>query len=175
MNKLVKVISARLDNLGRLLVKFTGSGREDTQEVVTVSSFGIDSVPIKDLIAIQAKTQVSGESVVVGFILKDRVAEVGETRIYSTDENGVTQQYIHLKNDGTAEFGGTGDFLVRYNELKTGFDQLKSDFNSLITAYNSHVHPSPAGGSTGPTPSTGSPSSADISSSKITEFNTFAS
>lgn len=177
MNKLVKVISARLDNLGRLLVKFTGSGREDTQEVVTVSSFGIDSFPIKDLIAIQAKTQVSGESVVVGFILKDRVADVGETRIYSTNENGVVQQYIHLKNDGTAEFGGTGDFLTRYLPTAATIEEIQDDIATLKNILSTWVPVPNDGGAALKTAAASwaaTPLIESISDAKITEFNTFA-
>lgn len=178
MNKLVKVISSRLDSLGRLLVKFTGSGRDDTQEVVTVSSFGIDSVPIKDLIAIQAKTQVSGESVIVGFILKNRIANIGETRIYSTNENGDVQQYIHLKNDGTADFGGTGDFLTRYSPMAATIEEIQNDIATLKNVLSTWIPVPNDGGAALKTAATSwasTPLVENISNAKITEFNTLVS
>ena len=64
---------------------------------------------------------------------------------------------------------GTGDFAVRFSDLKTGFDQLKSDFNNFITQkYNLHTHPVIAVGSpTSPTTLIGTSSTSSIDSAKI--------
>jgi len=59
-----------------------------------------------------------------------------------------------------------GDYMVRYNELKTAFDQLKSDFNNLVTVFNAHTQ-TVTGGVAGPPATSGVPSSADMSGSKI--------
>lgn len=174
-----KLISNSIDSLGRMVSKFLRIGKGDIQEVVTSGSFGIDSRAVKDIIAIHAKTGVSGESVVIGFINKDCLSEIGENRLFSTDENGNLKQYIWLKNNGDIHFGGDVGNLTRYQELKSGFDQLKTDFNSLVTAYNSHVHittatigATPTPGTISPTISVGTPSTADISNSKIDKFKT---
>lgn len=59
-----------------------------------------------------------------------------------------------------------GDYAVRYNELKTAFDQLVQDFNNLVTVFNAHTQP--VTGSTAGAPVTpGVPSTADMSNAKI--------
>ena len=158
MNKIIKVISSQIDSTGRRLIKSLGWGADDVQETLNVAPFGDDSCPVKDMVAIYATTSDIGNPVVIGYVNKNQ---------------------IHLKNDGTAEFGGNTDFMVRYSELEVGFNALKSDFNSLVTSYNSHIHITTATvsatavpGIIAPTPSTGTPSTADISGSKIDEIKT---
>ena len=177
MNKIVKIISSKVDDRNRRLIKSLGWGSDDVQEVLNVSDFGDDSHPVENMVAIYAETTDIGNPVVIGYINKNQISEVGEKRIFSTDTDGNVVFALHLKNDGTAEFGGNSDFLVRYNELKTGFDQLKSDFNSLISAFNTHTHATAATGP--PVPPTpipsqipATPSSADISGAKIDEIKT---
>lgn len=177
MITVVKMISNSYDSLGRLISKFQRMGKADIQEVITVGPFGIDSRAIKDMVAIHAQTGVSGESVVIGFINKDCIAAIGENRIFSTDENGVSSTYIHLKNDQTMEIGGNTDFMVRYSELENAFDELKNDHNDLVTAFNSHMHATAATGPPSiPTPIPSSipatPSTADITGAKIEEIKT---
>ena len=48
MNKIVKVISTIISE-GSTKIKFLGSGKNDIQEKNQVSSYGIDSNPIKDM------------------------------------------------------------------------------------------------------------------------------
>lgn len=65
-----------------------------------------------------------------------------------------------------------GDFMVRFNELKTGFDQLKLSFNTFVSSiYNLHTHISNIPGlpSSVPVP-LGVTSTASINSAKITEI-----
>ena len=152
-------------------------GKSDVQECRQVAPYGSDSNPVKDMVAIYAPTGEDGKNVILGYVNKDQIADVGENRQFSTDENGDLSFYLHLKNDGTAEFGGNTRTMVRYQELESAFNQLKSDFNTLVTAYNSHTHPyvglAPAApGNTTPTTSSGSTSSADISGAEITEIKT---
>jgi hypothetical protein len=179
MNKIIKVISSQIDETGRRLIKSLGWGADDVQETLNVAPFGDDSCPVKDMVAIYATTSDIGNPVVIGYVNKNQIADVGEKRIFSTNADGVEQIALHLKNDGTAEFGGNTDFMVRYSELEVGFNALKSDFNSLVTSYNSHIHITTATvsatavpGVIAPTPSTGTPSTADISGSKIDEIKT---
>ena len=179
MNKIIKVISSQIDSKGRRLIKSLGWGADDVQETLNVTPFGDDSSPIKDMVAIYSETSDIGNPVVIGYVNKNQIADVGEKRIFSTDANGVEQISLHLKNDGTAEFGGNSDFMVRYSDLETAFNQLKSDLNALTTAYNSHIHittatvlATPTPGIIAPTLSTGTPSTADISGAKINEIKT---
>ena len=174
---IVKVISTSFDSLGRLLPKFQRMGLNDVQETISSAPFGIDSNPIKDMVAVYSPTGVKGEAVIIGYINKDCLTDVGETRIFSTDENGELQTFIHLKNDGDIHFGGNNGNLTRFQELESGFDQLKADLNNLISAFNSHVHATAATGPPStptPVPSVvpATPSTATISGAKIDEFKT---
>ena len=169
--KVIKVISTAYNSTNQLLTKLLKSGRSDVQEVKTASIPGIDSNPTKDMIALYETTDVSGENFVVGFILKDRIAKPGETRIFATDENGVVKNYIYLRDNGDIEFGGTAGNLVRYQELETAFNELNNKFNTFISNYNTHIHPTPSGASSPPTVP-GQSSTADITGAKIDKFKT---
>lgn len=61
-----------------------------------------------------------------------------------------------------------GDFLARFDELKTGFDQLKSDFNAFLTHVHSGV--TTGGGVSGPATPPATVSTASIDSAKIDEL-----
>lgn len=177
MIKLGKLISNSFDSIGRLLTKSQVTGKGDIQEVVTSGPFGFDSRAVKDMVAIYAQTAVSGENVVIGFINKDLITEIGESRIFSTDSNGELQTFIHLKNDGNIHFGGDNGNLTRYQELEQAFNDLKGTVNDLVSAFNTHVHPTAATGPPStPTPVPSSipatPSTADISGAKIDELKT---
>lgn len=174
--QLIKVISTTLDDVKRRLVKYLRFGVGDVQESVVSAPFGIDSNPIPEMVAIYAQTTGKGDTVVVGFINKELLADVGETRLFSTNDAGALQTYIHLKNDGNMEIGGASDNMVRFSELKAGFDQLKSDVNSHITNWNAfataYVPGGPAAPGLPPTATTSSSSSASVDSSKIDEIKT---
>lgn len=145
-------------------IKVLRYGKSDVQTAYNCLPHGIDSKPIKDKLAIHIKTSNNSESVIVGYIDKSATTNEGECRVYATNSNGVEVFSIYLKNDGTVEFGGNTDNLVRFSELKAGFDQLKSDFNTFLT----HVH---GGAGTPPAPPQ-LPSTASIDSAKIDEIKT---
>lgn len=169
---LVKVISTEIDNLNRRLVKFLRFGKSDVQTSLEAAPFGVDSNPIEDMVAIYAETGEKGKTTIIGYLNKNQLAEPGETRLYSTDDDGEQQFYIWLRKDGTVEIGGDTKHMVRYEELQTAFDELKSDFNTFITIFNNHVHSgvAPGPGLTSFTTTTGSPSAADITPAKIDEI-----
>lgn len=173
MLNFVKVISTRIED-GKRFIKFLRYGKYDVQESVESLPFGIDSNSPKDWIAVYATTGEIGQTTIVGYINKRQISDVGEFRIYSLDSENVLATYIHLKNDGTMEIGGDTDFMVRFSELKSGFDRLKDDFNDHLTNYNTHVHAgvTVGAGSTAVTTSVSPPSGASIDASKIDEIKT---
>lgn len=178
MGTVGKVLSTAIKG-GKRFVKMLLLGKDDTQEVHNLDSWGVDSHAIKDSACVVLNTGVRGQSVVVGYVNIEQIAEVGERRTFSTDKDGNLKFYIHQKNDGTCEIGGDTDNMVRYSELKTAFDELKADFNNLVAAYNSHIHittatvaATPTPGIISPTTSTGTPSTADVSGAKIDEIKT---
>lgn len=166
-----KILSSIIEN-GKLIIKILASGSSDVKTAFNISPFGIDSNPTKDYRAIYANTEVKGEKVLLGIFNENVLTDIGEIRIYSEDSPKNQSFYIHLKNDGTCEIGGDSNFMVRFNELETGFNELKDDHNSLVTAFNSHVHPTAAVGPPSvPTPVPGtipvSSSDANITNAKI--------
>ena len=163
---LSKIISTAIVK-GLLKVKVLGLGSSDVKTVFNLLPFGIDSNPSKDYRAIYADTGINGEKVLLGVLNKQILAEAGEIRIFSEIE-GEIATFIHLKKNGKIELGGDSNFIAKFNELKTGFDQLKGDLNSHIQNYNSHVHPgvTAGGASTAVTVSTSTESEADIDEAK---------
>ncbi|MCK4521530.1 MAG: hypothetical protein KAU20_03070, partial [Nanoarchaeota archaeon] len=102
---------------------------------------GIDSSPVEDLIAVYSPTQQNGRDVILGYLCRNALADVGELRLFSTDSNGVEKNYIWLKNNGSIELGGDADNAVRYSKLEKAFNELKDDHNNLASSFVSHVHP----------------------------------
>lgn len=161
-----KVISNEIDKLKRRLIKVTRFGKSDTQTSLEAMPFGVDSVPVEDLVAIHVKTAEKGKTMIIGYLNKNSIAGIGEHRTYSTDADGVEKTYIWLKNDGIIEVGGSSDFMVRYSALETAFNELKGRFNTFANTYV------PGGPTVVGLPPSVLPSSADISAAKINEVKT---
>lgn len=176
MINLVRIINTSVDDLGRRVVKFFRLGKT-VETALQAMPYGVDAQPIEDCIAVYSQTGIKGKSVIIGYINKNAIAGVGEHRLFSTDADGVVKFYLHLKNDGTCEIGGSADNMVRFSELETAFNQLKSDYGDLVNAFNAHMHATAAPGA--PSPPTpvpnvipALPSTADISGAKIDEIKT---
>lgn len=154
MIKLVKILSTSVDVLKRRVVKILRMGKSDIQTSFDVSPYGVDSNPIKDMIAVHAETGEKGKTVIVGYINKNAIADVGELRLFSTDNLGVEKTYFWLKNNGDIEVGGASDNMVRYSALEVAFNTLLADLNSTRAALGLP------------------PSTANISGAKINEIKT---
>lgn len=171
---LVRVFSTAVVK-GYRKIKSLCFGKADLQTPDEGAPYGFDSNPVKDTIAILAESSIKGEPVIIGYLNKNRLAAVGEARLYSTDDSGQQKFYVWLKNDGTCEIGGNTDNMVRYSKLETAFNQLKTDFNNLVGKFNSHTHPYTDDGSPATTSATTTPgttSSANIAPAKINEIKT---
>lgn len=173
MLNFVKIASSAIVKTQRVL-KFLRYGLKDVQTADEVAPFGIDSAPIKDLIAVYGSTD--DDPVIIGYLNKNQLAGIGEFRTYSTDANGALKFYTWLKSDGTMELGGNTKNLARYQDLEAAFNQLKSDHDDLVNAFNTHMHPTAGTGAPSPpTPGSGipaMPSTADITGAKIEEIKT---
>lgn len=77
--------------------------------------------------------------------------------------------FITIDTSGNILLNGDADFVTAFTDMKTAFDQLKTDLNTFITLYNTHTHTgvTTGSGSSGTTPSIGTPSLADMSSAKV--------
>ena len=173
---LVKIISTEVNDLAERIVKFLRFGLKDVQTAIQTAPYGMDSNPIKDMIAIYGATSDKGKPVIIGFINKNQLTDIGETRIFSTDANGALKTFIWLQNDGIMEIAGDVDFMVRFSELKSGFDELKSDLNDMKSKWNTfagaYVPGGPAAIGTPPSASQSASSTASIDGSKIDEIKT---
>ncbi len=171
---IVKTISTDFDNVKRRIVKALRFGKDDTRTAKEAAPYGTDSNPIKGMYAVYAQTSNKKDRVIVGYLNKNQLAEIGEHRTYSTDEDGALKFWVWLKNDGTLELGGNENHLARFEELKTGFDQLVDDHNALLQEFKVHTHPgvTVGAGVTGVPVSTSTPSTASIDDSKIDEIKT---
>jgi hypothetical protein len=138
-----KIISTKFDDLKQRLIKITRYGKSDIQEAVEVSPYGIDSNPIKNKIAIYAPSSSNGKTVIIGYIDKDKLAEVGEMRIFSTNASGVLKAYTWYKNDGTQELNGNADNLVRWSALNTALQnqiaQQQAELVKIAAAFNAII------------------------------------
>lgn len=162
---LVKVLSTTVDSLQRRVVKALRMGKEDVQTSFDISSYGIDSNPIAGMIAVYEMTS-SGQTVIVGYINKNKLAGVGELRLYSTDANGTEKFFAWFKNDGTMQLGGTAHNLVRFTPLQTGLQNQDTAINTELTKIAAAIN-AIVPGSYIPTPI-----STNISSAKINEIKT---
>lgn len=139
MIRLVNIYSSDKDSLKRRVLKFLGYGKNDVQTALGVAPYGIDSNPIKDMIAVYAPTTDKGSAVIVGYINKNSLAQPGELRFFSTDSNGGEKFYTWLKNDGTFELNGNINNLVRYNQLNQELQTLISTLNAQLLAISTGI------------------------------------
>ncbi len=162
----------------RRIIKVLGLGASAARTGHLIQGFGEDANPVGNWMPIYADTENRGQPIIIGFVNPEATVGLGEKKIFSTNEDGSAEScMIHLKNDGTAVIKGEGDFMVRYNELETGFNQLKADLNALVSVFNSHVHITTATiglggpGTIAATTTAGTESEATIADAKIEEIN----
>jgi len=167
-------------------IKAVVRGKGDVQTPYEVMPFGVDAVAPQSWRAVYSETGEDGKSIIIGYFNLAQLDSLvrGEHRIYSTDTNGVVSTSIYLRGDGTMEVGGATDFMVRYNELETAFNQLKTDrddtatkLNALLTAIQTTwvVVPNDGGAALKAAAaglSSTSSSTADITPAKIEEIKT---
>lgn len=139
-----KVVSTIISDFGQSkgvrVIKGIVMGKLDVKELKQTAPFGIDSNPTNDKRGIFVSTTTLGKYYSVGVINTNCKAEVGETRIFSTDINGNFKTEIRVRNTGVIEIGGDQNNAVKYNELKSDLDALKATVNANATTFNAHVH-----------------------------------
>lgn len=126
-------------------IKVLRFGKNDVQTSEPVLPFGIDSKPIRETLGVHTNTSDLAATLILGYVYHSELTNEGETRIYCTDSNGIEQFYIYLKNDGTVEFNGNADNLIRFAALKTGLDNMVTGINSEFTKIQAAI--SSVGGS----------------------------
>ncbi len=146
-------------------IKVLRFGKLDVQTSEAVLPYGIDSKPVKEVQAVHSTTNNIEQTIILGYIKSSDLTEEGETRIYSTDSEGVEAFYLHLKKNGDVEFGGDSDNFVRYAKLNSGLQDLKTKINTELTKIQAAI--SSLGGAYAKVNV-----SVDISESKIEKIKT---
>lgn len=97
---------------------------------------GTDAPPLAEDYALTVSVPGDSGQAVIGYLDSDNegVALGGEHRIYARDPDGTVAIAVHLKGDGTIEFGADTDNLVRYSELETAFELLKTQLTTNLAA-----------------------------------------
>lgn len=165
MATLTKVISSTLDSLGRRIIKVLRSGKDDAQTATEALPYGFDSNPIAGMRAVFTTTANKKQKAIVGYFNVNQLSETGESRMYSTDDNGELKIFIRCKKDGTILLGGDVDNAVKYTPLNSGLQDLVTQLQEELLKIQAGIT---AGGGTY-TPGT---LSLDVSGSKIDEIKT---
>lgn len=165
MINIFKVISTEIIAKGRRAIKGLRLGKQDVQTPVQSAPFGSDANPPPNLRAVYVRTGVKGDTIVVGFINLDQLAEVGENRQFSTDPNGNLIFEARMRNDGIYEIGGSVDNLIRFAKLDLEMQALAGSLNTELTKISVAI--AGLGGAY-----TVSPITINISAAKIAELKT---
>lgn len=176
MNKLLSLLSSEYDRLGRLVVK-AWNGGSYTYTAEEAGPWGMDARAIKGTVGLYAPTQRDGDELFLGWLIKDRLAEIGETRLFSTDANGVQKFNAWLRADGTMLLGDSitpadyANFAVLYNESLAENNKLKATINDLVQRWNAFCNAyTPGSPSTLGTPPTLTASTVTSNASDFTKI-----
>lgn len=123
------IVKENILEKGKRILKVIEFGAKTAK---VVSSFGDDSAPLKDMIAIYSKTSESGDAIIVGYINKDQISQPGEKRIFSLKPDGSLSTSIHLKGDETIEIGGSQFSSVRFEEMQIALTSQKNLINAEL-------------------------------------------
>ena len=121
---------SRVKSAAAEFIKVLRYGKNDVVTANQTGPAGIDSKPVPGRVAVYAQSTTKNESVILGYINDSSETNPGEIRIFGTDDSGVEVFYLHIKNNGTAEFNGSADNLVRFAPLNTNFAGLVDDINA---------------------------------------------
>ena len=153
----------------RRLLQVEISDPDDIQTVELMSAAGEDVDPPVDSRVLIIDVGAAYKIAIAADDGIEPSMDEGEKKIYSID-GGAISAFINFLNTGVLELNGNADFAVRFNELKSAFDELVTDFNNLVTVHDTHMHPTAATGPPSLPTVTGTSSAADMSAAKIDEI-----
>jgi hypothetical protein len=131
-----------LKALRRIKSRFSG----DSHESVQVAPFGDDSCPQKGIKGIKTRTSTDAVHVILGYFNKNNIAEAGEKRIFSVQEDGLESVYVYLKNTGTFEIGTSDGFKMTYDLVNKRLSVNKDVFYETTgISLANHTHTAPGG------------------------------
>lgn len=139
MITLAKVKSSVIES-GKRIIKVLQFGTKTAKEV---SPFGFDSSPLDNLTAIYAETTNKDESVIIGYINKNQLAGIGESRMYSLDVDGSLKAYILCDGKGQISLNGNEFSSVRFENLQASLNSqnflINTELAKIATAINAIV------------------------------------
>lgn len=112
---------------GKRILKVLQFGAKTAKEV---GPFGFDSSAPENWTAIYGETSNKGESVIIGYINKNQLAEAGGSRMYALDSSGEVVGYVYARASGVLELNGNEFSGVRFQNLVQAINAQ----NSLINA-----------------------------------------
>lgn len=117
---------------GKRILKVFQFGAKTAKEV---SPFGFDGCAPENWTAIYGETSNKGESVVIGYINKNQLSEVGGSRMYALGSSGEVVGYVYARASGVLELNGNEFSGVRFQNLVQAINAQ----NSLINAELSKI------------------------------------
>jgi hypothetical protein len=120
-------IKSSVIEAGKRILKVEQFGAKTAKEAYP---FGFDSVPPEGFTAIFAETTNKDASVIVGYINKNQLAEVGASRMYALGESGEVSGFVYVRASGVLELNGSDFSAVRYENLKAKIYLLQTQINS---------------------------------------------
>lgn len=100
---------------GKRILKVEQFGAKTAKECYP---FGFDSMPPENWTAIYADTANKDESVIIGYINKNQLAEAGGSRMYALGSSGEVVGFVRCGADGITELNGSSFSAVRFQNLK---------------------------------------------------------
>ena len=126
MITLAKVKSSSIENFKRI-IKVLQFGPKTAKECYP---FGFDSSAPENWTAIYSDTSNKDESIIIGYINKNQIAEVGGSRMYGVANSGEVVSFLYARASGVLELNGNEFSGVRFQNLVTAINAQ----NSLINA-----------------------------------------
>lgn len=128
----------RIKEITNNFIKLLIYGNTDVRTAPQVTPQGITSKPIKEKIGLYIETEDETKSVFIGTIdiPTDRIKD-GEIKIFAVNDNDEEQSFLQCHNSDQAT---ADNWAVKFNELKSAFDELKEKYNDCALAMSSHTH-----------------------------------
>lgn len=123
---------SRVKSATEEFIKVLRFGKKDVQTCEPILPAGIDSKPMNEDLAVHSETQDRSDPICLGYVWKSDKTKPGEIRIFARGVDKSEKLYLYLKNDGTAEFGGAADNLVRYTKLNDALQNLITKINTEL-------------------------------------------
>jgi len=96
-------------------------------------------MPLEGLTAIYSDTSNKDESIIIGYINKNQLAEVGASRMYALGESGEVSGFVYVRASGVIELNGPDFSAVRFQPLQEATDQANSLINAELTKISAAI------------------------------------